>query len=263
MSLPLSEICHLARQAGQLIMEHYQQPIMVEKKSDHSPVTLADKEANDLIVKALRNITPHLTVIAEENPAEENQLTDQHSAFWLVDPLDGTKGFIKRTGEFTVNIGLVIDHNPVFGVIYIPQTGELYYTNPIQKNAWYQNNASSSPVQLITEPAATNPLRVLASYSHSNQETEDFIKKQSIHHRVNASSSLKFCRLAKGEADLYPRFSPTMEWDNAAGDAILRHAGGMTYDARTRQPLQYGTKDHFRHVYFVASNHPNTPICWD
>ncbi len=222
-----------ALKAGAVILEHYSPDIAVSYKQDGSPVTAADQEAEALILEDLRRLAPGIPVIAEEATAK-GQLGDAAPRFFLVDPLDGTKEFIKRNGEFTVNIALVDDGIPCAGVIYAPVSGELYFTLspaeavsaviPATAGASALDHAKLKPMHVRPWDAAN--LTAAVSRSHNNEETEQFLRKLGVAHTVSAGSSLKFCLIASGRADVYPRFGRTCEWDTAAGDAILRASGG-------------------------------------
>ena len=244
-----------ALEAGKEIMRIYLDPKQdfgIEKKADNSPLTLADKAAHDCIVRHLE--PTGIPILSEEGahlPYEERK---EWRRLWIVDPLDGTKEFIKKNGEFTVNIALVEDGNPILGVIYVPATGVLYggITSPCPsqggenvKGAWKEKQG----VREIVNSKSSNSkcYTIVASRSHLTPETEDFIEEMRKKHDkiqlISSGSSLKMCLVAEGEADIYPRFAPTMEWDTAAGDAICRAAGRRVVDANTGQPLTYNKAD--------------------
>lgn len=253
---PLRDI---AREAGRIIMNHYEGEVDVHIKEDESPVTPADLAANDYIVRELVALTPNLPIVSEEDhDSHEAGIANHHgedlrqTAFWLVDPLDGTTSFIKKTGEFTVNIALVSKQKPLLGVIYLPVQELLYYTGEDGK-AWMKRGggfgAKAEPVTVRKAPA--DGLTVIASKSHGTPETETFIAGlPKVKERIKAASSLKLCKIAAGEADVYPRFGTTMEWDIAAGHAILNAAGGSLAQV-DGSPFLYG-KEGFRNPHFVA-----------
>lgn len=252
------EIIRLAHKAGQVIMEIYASPIEVTTKSDHSPVTDADQKAEDVILAGLKKLCPEIPVLAEESAAR-GDVPECGARFFLVDPLDGTKEFIGRNGEFTVNIALIENNVPVFGVIYAPALGVLYFGRLGQgarsaKLKTTQDWADFGNTTAIkTRATPVEGATVLASRSHCDAETESFIAKTKVAKLISAGSSLKFCKVAAGEADLYPRFGRTMEWDTAAGHAILLAAGGkvVTTDGN---PLTYGKKARgFDNPAFIAS----------
>jgi len=235
-------LCALAREAGGAIMQVYASAFTARAKADSSPVTDADERAEAIILAGLARLTPEIPVVAEESAAAGRLPPVLGERFWLVDPLDGTREFLARNGEFTVNIALIERARPTLGVVYAPTLDALYWTDGL--TAWRGATA-------IQARRPANGLVVLASRSHRTAETDDYLRTLQVERFVAAGSSLKFCLLAAGEADLYPRHGPTMEWDTAAGDAVLRAAGGMvaTLDGT---PLRYG-KPGFRNPHFIAS----------
>ena len=246
-------IRRLALQAGDRIMEVYNGPeFEVKSKSDASPVTLADEAADALISAGLRAAFPDVVLITEEQ-ADSHALTAQ--TFLIVDPLDGTKEFVKRGGDFTVNIAYVENGVPLRGVVYAPALGRLFYTQPdgvtVEETGPMAKDAPG-PVQPISVRAPDNAaLMVVASKSHRDQALEDYIGKYTVADSTSAGSSLKFCLVATGEADLYPRLGRTMEWDTAAGDAVLRGAGGHVIRFDDHSPLAYG-KPGWDNPFFIA-----------
>ncbi|RED18498.1 3'(2'),5'-bisphosphate nucleotidase CysQ [Pontivivens insulae] len=241
----------LALEAGDAIMEIYgTDDFGVRAKEDESPVTAADEAADALISAGLRAAFPDLTLVTEEQAETHSQ---SGKTFLIVDPLDGTKEFVKRRGEFTVNIALVEDGVPTRGVVYAPARGRLFYTDAngksVEEKAPFQSaTGATHPIEAAT---ADGPLRVVASKSHRDQATDDYIAKYDVADLVSAGSSLKFCLVAAGEADLYPRLGRTMEWDTAAGDAVLRGAGGQVVRFDDHTPFQYG-KPGFENSFFIA-----------
>lgn len=211
---------NVAIAAGDIILEHYNGAYDIEVKSDSSPVTEADIAADRFISKKIREIS-NIPIISEEG---DNKVSPDIKKYFLVDPLDGTKSFIAKTGEFTVNIGLIENGKPVYGVIYQPTEQELFYTHS-GKCYFKKGDAAAVEIKCNGKPE-NNRFRVIASKSHLSKETEDYIADIEVSEFIKAGSSLKFCKLAQGKADLYPRFSPTMQWDTAAGQAILEAAGG-------------------------------------
>lgn len=239
----------IATEAGALIMEYYQGKIAVEIKDDSSPVTIADKTANNFIVEKLKTLTPQIPIISEENPEAENIKASKSTLFWLVDPLDGTKSYIKKTGDFTVNIALIENGSPVGGVVYVPAKNICYFTDE-HGYAQKQENGGTSQrivVRLVPAEGAT----IVASLSHRTEETDAYINSlPKVASLVSAASSIKFCLVAEGMADIYPRFGRTMEWDTAAGHAVLNAAGGMVTNIDGSAFL-YG-KDGLDNPYFIA-----------
>ena len=236
-TLSPQKILQICREAGAKIMEFYSQPIEVIEKEDHSPLTQADLAANSHITQALEQFYPDIPVVSEENAEKSNIEASQNPCFWLVDPLDGTKSFIKKTGEFTVNIALVEDGRPTMGFIYVPAQGVSYFTG--ENGKVYTQKDGEEAVEISTRPEPADGVVVVASKSHSSQETVDYINTLHVKERRSAASSLKLCLVAEGKADIYPRFGRTMEWDIAAGQAILEKAGGSVYTLEGK-PLRYG-----------------------
>ena len=235
-----NQIRRVAMEAGEITLEHFDESGFqgTMEKGDGSPVTIADQQAEDLIVAKLKEITPHTPIIGEElfSRGEAPDITN-HEYLWLVDALDGTKEFITGSGDYTVNIALLKGDTPVLGVVYIPYHGELYagYENTALR--W--NDESEKDKDIRTRSMPRDGLTVMASKSHGKgDKLETFLESFKVKKRMARGSSLKMCAIASGKADLYPRFGPTCEWDIAAADAILRAAGGMitTLD---KKPMTY------------------------
>lgn len=235
----------VAREAGDAIMAVYGKA-EADFKADGSPVTEADEAAEALILPVLKDLSPAIPIISEENAASHGLTAPE--TFWLVDPLDGTKEFLKRDGKgsFTVNIALVHQNAPILGIVYAPALDRLFVG--YQTTAWTEDTDGTGSLEVRPVPA-TGPVAV-ASASHRDAETDAWLTARNITQTKSIGSSLKFCLLAAGEADVYPRFGPTMEWDTAAGDAVLRAAGGQvqTTDAA---PYLYG-KTNYRNGPFIA-----------
>lgn len=242
----------LALQAGDAILQVYDQPDFdVRAKGDASPVTEADEAADAIISEGLRAAFPDVPLITEEQAAS-HALTAQ--TFLIVDPLDGTKEFVQRRGDFTVNIAYVRDGVPIHGVVYAPAKGRLFYTTPDGKAVEETGPFGPEPGPLTSLSVSTpdnTALMVVASKSHRDQATDDYISRYAVRDMTSAGSSLKFCLVATGEADLYPRLGRTMEWDTAAGDAVLRGAGGHVVRFDDHQPLAYG-KPGWDNPFFIA-----------
>lgn len=243
----------LALEAGDVILAVYESPdFAVKAKSDASPVTEADEAADALISAGLRAAFPDVTLITEEQ-ADSHALSAR--TFLIVDPLDGTKEFVQRRGDFTVNIAYVQDGIPLRGVVYAPAKGRLFYTLPdgtaVEETGAF-DKATPGPLHPIRVSTPDNAaLMVVASKSHRDQATDDYIAHYAVRDMTSAGSSLKFCLVATGEADLYPRLGRTMEWDTAAGDAVLRGAGGHVVHFDTLAPLEYG-KPGWDNPFFIA-----------
>lgn len=248
--------------AGAVIMEVYDTAFNVEIKDDKSPLTEADSKANDIINSFLQP-TP-VPIISEENKQIDFDVRKQWDTCWIVDPVDGTKEFIKRNGEFTVNIALVHKGVPQLGVIYVPATKTLYFADVLKKQAFKSeltsHNTSIEDVLKHSKPLqtkqSTNTIEVVGSRSHMSQETMDFVEELkesgSDVKIVSKGSSLKFCLVAEGNADIYPRFAPTMEWDTAAGQAICNAVGVEVISKETEKPLLYN-KENLLNPWFIVS----------
>lgn len=250
-------LAEIAWHAGEIVLRHYSHAtIDTRSKADHSPVTAADEEAERFILTALRHLAPHIPIIAEEEAAA-GRIAEIGRRFYLVDPLDGTKEFLSRNGEFTVNIAEIEDGRPVLGVVYAPAKNRLFLGDT---NAGAFEMATTPGVSLDfahaktirARPAPKEGLVAVASRSHRDSKTDEYLAHYPVREFVTAGSSLKFCLVATGEADIYPRHGRTMEWDTAAGQAVLEAAGGSvkTLDGR---PFIYGKIDEqFANPFFVA-----------
>jgi 3'(2'), 5'-bisphosphate nucleotidase len=245
----LEELCAVARDAGAAILQVYGRDFSVQWKEDRSPLTEADQVAHTLIRKRLRGLPVSLPVLSEESAPEELHQRREWQRYWLVDPLDGTKEFLKRNGEFTVNIALVEDGRAVAGVVYAPALDHLYY-GAVTAGAWRQRGGREAE-EIRVCSTARQPLRVVGSRSHPSGELAAYLDGLGTYELTPMGSSLKVCLVAAGEADIYPRFGPTSEWDTAAAQAILESAGGRMID-RAGQPLRYNSKDHLLNPHFLA-----------
>lgn len=243
----------LALSAGDKIMEIYDgEDFEVRSKSDESPVTVADEAADAIISSGLRAAFPDIPLVTEEQAASHKVSA---RTFLIVDPLDGTKEFIKRRGDFTVNIAYVKDGVPVRGVVYAPARGRLFYTDAqgtsVEEQGPFNLEKQGKTTPIKVSKPDNDALLVVASKSHRDQATDDYISKYATADMKSAGSSLKFCLVATGEADLYPRLGRTMEWDTAAGHAVLNGAGGQVVRFDDHTPLQYG-KPAFENPFFIA-----------
>ncbi|MBN2782176.1 MAG: 3'(2'),5'-bisphosphate nucleotidase CysQ [Campylobacterales bacterium] len=223
--IELEKIVEIAKDAGEVVMEIYKRDFAVEYKDDKSPLTEADLKANELICSTLKKLYPAIPIMSEENKEVEYGIRKGWDYYWCIDPIDGTKEFVKKNDEFTINIALMKKDTPVLGVVYAPAIGKIYSA---KKGCGAYLNFQKLPLKLEKKH-----FTVVASKSHLSDETKAFIEalKQK-HPNLEANSrgsSLKLCMVAEGSADIYPRVSPTMEWDTAAADAIVREAGKMTY----------------------------------
>jgi 3'(2'), 5'-bisphosphate nucleotidase len=247
-----------AARAGAAIMRHFHEATEVEIKDDRSPVTLADRDSEAIILEALVRLAPDIAVVSEE--ACGGKAGSLPGCFFLVDPLDGTKEFIQKRNDFTVNVALIENGRPRFGLVYAPARSLLAVTTAAGKAMEAELPPKSSGADLRALPQKTlqarsankNGLVALVSHSHLDPETEAFLAKLKIAARSGVGSSVKFLAIARGEADVYPRFGPTMEWDTAAGQAVLEAAGGTVVDAKG-EPLRYGkTEAGLRNPSFIA-----------
>jgi 3'(2'), 5'-bisphosphate nucleotidase len=247
-----ARLTSIAEEAGEAILEVYEQyeDVQVEKKSDDSPLTLADKRSNEVICQYLQEEYPDIPIISEENREVAYELRKAYSWFWLVDPLDGTKEFIKRNGEFTVNIALVHHGQPVFGVVHAPCLQETYYGGE-GIGAFRIKEGKKEALKPATFSMEDPGLNAVCSRSHLNEATQAFLDKMNDPSKVSKGSSLKFLMLATGEAHVYPRLAPTMEWDTGAAQAVLEAAGGTVVDYDSCLPLRYN-KENLLNPYFVA-----------
>jgi len=243
-----SAVIDLAREAGRATMTYYDGPTDagVREKVDRSPVTLADEVAHGILVEGLHRIDPATPVVSEEAEAASFENRQGWRRFWLVDPLDGTKEFIKRRAEFTVNVALIEEGEPVFGVVLAPALDLLYWAVK-GEGAWREEKGGVPERIYSTIPAPGTPLTVVESLSHPSEELEQYLRTIPVARRVKAGSSLKFCWVAEGRADIYPRLGPTMEWDVAAGDCIYRQSGR---NGERPSPLTYNKPD-LRNPSFV------------
>jgi 3'(2'), 5'-bisphosphate nucleotidase len=242
-----SAVVDLVRQAGRATMRYYDDASPeVREKDDKSPVTLADEVAHDILLDGLRKLDPATPVVSEEAEAAAFETRRGWRRFWLVDPLDGTKEFIKRRAEFTVNVALIENGEPVLGVVEAPAL-DLVYWAVKGGGAWREDKGAPAERIYSAVPAPGAPLTVVESLSHPSPELEDYLKTIPVARRVKAGSSLKFCWVAEGRADVYPRLGPTMEWDVAAGDCVYRQSGR---DGERPSPLTYNKPD-LRNPSFV------------
>ncbi|HVG47133.1 MAG TPA: 3'(2'),5'-bisphosphate nucleotidase CysQ [Rubellimicrobium sp.] len=243
----------LALQAGEAILEIYRAPDLgVQQKADASPVTAADLAADRIISEGLRAAFPGVPLVTEEQAATHGALSGD---FLIVDPLDGTKEFVQRRGDFTVNIAYVKDGTPIRGVVYAPAKERLFYTNAVGQSVEEDGTHDPSRVGVSMPIRVAQPdnrsLRVVASQSHRDAATDAYIARYEVGDFKSAGSSLKFCLVATGEADLYPRLGRTMEWDTAAGQAVLLGAGGRVVRFDSHAPLLYG-KPGYENPFFIA-----------
>ncbi len=254
-------------EAGFAILEVYNQDFAVEEKEDKSPLTLADKRSHEIIMSRLSSLG--IPVLSEEGKSIDYHVRKQWEYFWMVDPLDGTKEFVKRNDEFTVNIALVHENKPVMGVIYVPVLKQLYfaarnfgaYLMALDSGIDFSDISLAQIVDksasIDMTPKKTRPFTIVGSRSHATKELEEYVEKKRAEHGtldfISAGSSLKLCRVAEGSADVYPRLGPTMEWDTAAGHIIAECAGASVFRADNGEPLLYN-KENLLNPWFFISN---------
>lgn len=238
--IDLEVIVDIAKEAGDAIMEIYDKDFQIDYKDDKSPLTEADTKSNEIICEALGKAYPEIPLLSEENKAEAYDIRKNWEYFWLIDPIDGTKEFIKKNGEFTVNIALIHKDTPVLGVVYAPALNDMYKA---KKGDGAFKNDHKLPLTVNNSPEKS--LKVVASKSHLSDETQAFIddlaKSTESIEQVSKGSSLKLVMVAEGSADIYPRLAPTMEWDTAAADAVVRESEKMTYQYNPTSNIQHST----------------------
>ncbi|MCO5231724.1 MAG: 3'(2'),5'-bisphosphate nucleotidase CysQ [Chitinophagales bacterium] len=255
-TLRINELIQVAIEAGNEILKIYDRDFEVVNKADNSPLTEADKVSNEVIVEGLERLYPNIPIVSEENKLTDFSVRSQWDWCWMVDPLDGTKEFIKKNGEFTVNIALVHQGDIVAGIVYVPVQNKTFYA--IQEKGAFLIDGHSTPRLLRIRPLAEDGvLKVVGSRSHNSQEVDDFIdtlrKEYDNIDFVAAGSSLKFCLVAEGIADIYPRLAPTMEWDTAAGQIVATEAGAQVLKYPELSPLVYN-KENLLNPFFIVLN---------
>jgi 3'(2'), 5'-bisphosphate nucleotidase len=246
----LPAVVQLAKRAGTAILEIYDsEEYAVEEKADSSPLTAADLASHHVIVEGLAELTPGIPVLSEESANLPYTRRSRWKQYWLVDPLDGTREFIKRNGEFTVNIALIEEGVPVLGVVYVP-VRDITYSAARGVGAFRQV-AAGEPQPIRVRTLGAGPVRVVGSRSHRGSSLDGFVARLGEHELVSMGSSLKLCLVAEGAADIYPRLGPTSEWDTAAAQCVVEQAGGFV-TTTDRQPLRYNTKDSLLNPFFLV-----------
>jgi len=241
MNIDISRINTIAKRAGEQILNYYHSDIQVDRKSDNSPLTKADMASHNEIVQGLKEHYPDIPVISEESEIPVYSVRKNWKNYFLIDPLDGTKEFIKKNGEFTVNIALIEEDRPVLGVVYIPAEEILYFAT--KENGAFKQTGNGPISKVEHKPYdKSKPARIMVSRSHRGNDTKEKLAEMGIDvsEEIPSGSSLKICAVAEGRADLYPRFGPTMEWDTAAADAVYRYSGK---DGPVKSPLEYNKED--------------------
>jgi 3'(2'), 5'-bisphosphate nucleotidase len=251
----LAPVVALARQAGAAILQIYRQDFAVEHKDDDSPLTAADLASHRCIMQGLAHLAPDIPRLSEEDAGVPFEQRRQWPRFWLIDPLDGTREFVKRNGEFTVNIALVEQGRAVLGVVHAPVLDTTYFA-AAGAGAWKQ--AGDAPAEAIHCSKTATPARIVASRSHVTPALETLLKRLPPHEALNIGSSLKLCLVAEGKADFYPRLGPTSEWDTAAGQCVVEQAGGCV-STTDGQPLLYNHKESLLNPDFLVRGEPDYP----
>jgi 3'(2'), 5'-bisphosphate nucleotidase len=252
----IDPIIAISRQAGQEILKIYDSDFDVETKADDSPLTAADRASHELICASLGALTPAIPVWSEESATKPLAERANWSEFWLVDPLDGTKEFIKRNGEFTVNIALIRGNEPVLGVVYVPVTRHCYFG--YHGGGAFLAGDDGVPRPIAVSRETKKPIRVVGSRSHAGPSLQTYLDRLGPHVMVPMGSSLKLCLVAAGEADIYPRLGLTSEWDTAAAQAVVESAGGKVVDLEGRRIL-YNTKEEVLNPFFLVFGGNSTP----
>jgi 3'(2'), 5'-bisphosphate nucleotidase len=247
--MDLDYLGRLAKEAGKAIIEVYRTDFAVESKDDRSPLTLADTRSHQVIAEGLKSKYPDIPVLSEEGKEIAYAVRRSWPRFWLVDPLDGTKEFVKRNDEFTINIALVEGQSPVLGIIYLPVFDRLYVGDVLQ-GCWEMAEGQTRRLH-VRQPGNANPIRVVKSRSHPSPNLQTLLEKLPGHEVLTRGSALKFCAVARGDADFYPRFGPTWEWDTGAGQAIVTAAGGVLLDPWGR-PFAYNKESLLNGPFLVA-----------
>ena len=241
----------IAQDAGLAILQIYNSDFDYKLKKDFSPITEADNIAHKIITERLKILTPKIPIISEENSEVPYEIRSRWEKYWLVDPLDGTKEFIKKNGDFTVNVALIHNNTPIFGVIHIPVTNETYWGSKI--NGSFYSNSNNDIKQIRVSKKKNKRIRLVASRSHPSKMLNKLLEKIVDYEILKVGSSIKFCHIASGQAECYPRFGPTSEWDTAAGEAIVSFAGGDVITS-AGDSINYNAKEDYLNPNFIVSN---------
>jgi 3'(2'), 5'-bisphosphate nucleotidase len=254
----LHQVREAVGEAGAAILEIYADPdrFATEHKADHSPLTAADLAANRLLVARLQELTPDIPILSEESAQAPWHERRHWKECWVVDPLDGTREFLKRNDEFTVNVALVRDHRPVLGVVYAPALQKWYFAAR-HEGAWRQVGSGVFDRIHIADDKVDRPWRVVGSRSHNTPQVDAFVQSLGEAELVAMGSSLKLCLVADGTADVYPRLGPTSEWDTCAAQIVVEEAGGYVLNAQTGEPLTYNARESLLNPYFIACASPD------
>jgi len=254
--IPIERVIAIARRAAEAILSVYNTDFSIAHKDDRSPLTAADMASHYSILAGLAELTPELPVLSEESAAVPYEERRRWRRFWLVDPLDGTREFIKRNGEFTVNIALVEAHRPALGVVHVPVSGVTYYG---ENSHAFRQRDDQPPEPIRVSAQHQQRVRVAGSRSHAGDSLQRFLHRLGEYEILSMGSSLKLCLVAEGSADIYPRLGPTSEWDTAAAQAVVVAAGGRVTDTRMR-PLQYNARESLLNPHFLVFG--DTSVDW-
>lgn len=250
----LEDVIRIAKQAAVRILEIYDTDFSVEHKDDRSPLTEADMAAHQTIIQGLKALTPEIPILSEESTEIDFATRRDWQHYWLVDPLDGTREFVKRNGEFTVNIALIDNHVSILGVVLVPVTGVCYYA--ARDHGAFKSVRDQQEQAIHCRPIQPNNLAIAGSRSHGSEKLQTFLEQLDDAEIITIGSSLKSCLVAEGVVDLYPRFGPTSEWDTAAAQCVVEQAGGIVTDVQL-QPLCYNTKDSLLNPSFLVIGDPS------
>ncbi|MES9955666.1 MAG: 3'(2'),5'-bisphosphate nucleotidase CysQ [Sedimenticola sp.] len=253
--IDIEQLIDIARQAGDAILDIYNSDFSVQEKADSSPLTEADLAAHTLITARLAEMTPEIPLLSEESADIAYETRSGWNRYWLIDPLDGTKEFIKRNGEFTVNIALIDDGQPVMGVVHVPVTGTTYYG--IAGEGAFKISEDNAPRPISVHSSCRTPVQVAGSRSHAGESLKQYLDNLGEYEIISMGSSLKICLVAEGAADIYPRLGPTSEWDTAAAQAVVEAAGGRL-TLTDMQTLRYNTKESLLNPHFFVFGDLNT-----
>ena len=249
----IEQLIEISKEAGKAILEVYNTDFDYQLKEDLSPLTKADTLSNNIICERLKALTPNIPILSEENSDIPFNIRSVWKQYWLVDPLDGTKEFIKKNDEFTVNIALIENNNPMIGLIHNPVLNTTYWGSELGTFLSKKNN---NPQKIAVQKSQLVKSRIICSRSHKNEELEVYLRSIGKHQIIHAGSSLKFCSIASGESDIYPRFNPTSEWDTAAGQCIVESAGG-TVETLDGERMQYNKKQSLINPGFICYSGTN------
>ena len=249
----IKKLIKISKNAGDAIMDIYESDFDVNLKSDQSPLTKADILSNKIICQSLKKITPDIPILSEESSDIAYHERSKWNQYWLIDPLDGTKEFIKKNGEFTTNIALIFENRPIYGMIHVPASNEIFWGSKEMGSYHLKGDSLSDMKKISASQEKKDSLRIVSSRSHPSGGLKILLEKLEKFELVRVGSSLKFCLIAKGEADCYPRLGPTCEWDTAAGEIIAESAGANIVNLENKT-MKYNHKENYLNPHFLVSN---------